>query len=141
MKILQFAFDSDMHSNPYLLHNYQENCVVYTGTHDNNTTLGWFARISDEHKDKVIAYLSQQLGRGREILHGSIHWHLIELAMVSKAQWAVVPMQDILGLDERARMNFPGTTKGNWQWRFRQSDLSGPHKERLLKLTEAHRRA
>ncbi|MFK5968531.1 MAG: 4-alpha-glucanotransferase [Candidatus Marithrix sp.] len=116
MKILQFAFDSGS-DNPYLPHNHVENCVVYTGTHDNNTTLGWFNEVPEHVRHSMCEYL-----------HAPPHempWPLVESAFASVAQLAIVPMQDILMLDGEHRMNVPGVVKGNWQWRFDWSQL--PH--------------
>ncbi|MBE9562615.1 MAG: 4-alpha-glucanotransferase, partial [Proteobacteria bacterium] len=116
MKILQFAFDSDS-DNPYLPHNHVENCVVYTGTHDNNTTLGWFHEVPEHVRHAMCEYL-----------HAPPHempWPLIESAFASVAMLAIVPMQDVLMLDGNHRMNVPGVEKGNWRWRFDWSQL--PH--------------
>ena len=109
MKILQFAFDGD-DSNPYLPHHHIENCVVYTGTHDNDTTLSWFEDLPPDVKDNVYQYM----GNPGE----SMPWALIECAFRSVANWAIVPMQDLLSLGKGHRMNTPGTSEGNWQWRF-----------------------
>lgn len=109
MKILQFAFDSD-DKNPYLPHNYADNCVVYTGTHDNNTALGWFKYLSDQQKARVLEYLGQPTD--------PMPWPLIRAALASPAKLAIIPMQDILALDERHRMNTPGQSNGSWLWRF-----------------------
>ena len=111
MKILQFAFDSD-EQNPYLPHNYRsDNSVVYTGTHDNDTTLGWFtgSQLVDETRARVKRYLRND---GGEISHD-----FIRLALASAARIAIFPMQDVLGFGNDCRMNLPGTTTGNWQWR------------------------
>ena len=109
MKILQFAFGGGA-GNPYLPHNHQENSVVYTGTHDNDTTVGWYEALEPAVSDYVLEYL----GRPR----AAMPWPLIESAYRSVARLAVVPMQDLLGLDASHRMNTPGTTEGNWGWRF-----------------------
>ncbi len=114
MKILQFAFDSGS-DNPYLPHNHVENCVVYTGTHDNNTTLGWFHEVPEHVRHAMCEYL-----------HAPPHempWPLIESAFASVAQLAIVPMQDVLMLDGNHRMNVPGVEKGHWRWRFDWSQL------------------
>lgn len=111
MKVLQFAFDSDQ-TNPYLPHNYQsDNAVVYTGTHDNDTTLGWFtgSQISAATRKRVKRYLGRD---GTDISHD-----FIRLALSSSARIAILPMQDILGFGNDCRMNTPGTVTGNWQWR------------------------
>ncbi|WP_303906889.1 4-alpha-glucanotransferase [Thiohalomonas denitrificans] len=109
MKILQFAFDSGP-DNPYLPHNQEVNSVVYTGTHDNDTTVGWFDSLPHETSAQVLDYL----GNPAE----SIPWPLIRCAYVSVAQLAVIPLQDALALGSEHRMNIPGTTADNWQWRF-----------------------
>ncbi|KHD10061.1 hypothetical protein PN36_20030 [Candidatus Thiomargarita nelsonii] len=114
MKILQFAFDSGP-ENPYLPHNHVEHCIVYTGTHDNNTSLGWFQEIPEHLRYSVCEYL--------QAAPHEMPWPLIEAAFKSIARWAIVPMQDVLTLDGKHRMNMPGVEKGNWRWRFEWSQL------------------
>jgi len=131
MKVLHFAFNSDTDSNAYLPHNYEENCLVYTGTHDNNTTVGWYTcDATDIDRWNMGVYMD----------HGTdehyVHWHLIELALASVANAAIFPVQDILGLDETARMNIPGTLEGNWQWQLQPEQLTHEVLERLATLTE-----
>jgi len=109
MAVLQFAFDSDA-KNPYLPHNLVPNMVVYTGTHDNDTTLGWFWGLSEPHRERVRSYTCAD---GRDIA-----WDLIRMAWASVAGLAITPLQDILMLDGSARMNRPGVPTGNWRWRF-----------------------
>jgi 4-alpha-glucanotransferase len=109
MKILQFAFEGGG-DNPYLPHNHEVDSVVYTGTHDNDTTLSWFDGQSPQLQARVLDYM----GRPSE----PVHWAFVRLAMRSVAQLAILPMQDVLGLDTRARMNLPGTDGGNWSWRM-----------------------
>ncbi|HLF17999.1 MAG TPA: 4-alpha-glucanotransferase [Candidatus Omnitrophota bacterium] len=135
MKVLQFAFGSDAY-NPYLPHNYHNpNCVVYTGTHDNNTTVGWFKHgINEWERKNLHEYLKSDLSVT------DIHWKLISLAMHSKANWAIFPMQDVLGLDEHARMNTPGTTKGNWVWRLKEKQLTPELAKNLANLSTASQR-
>ncbi|HHP7229804.1 MAG TPA: 4-alpha-glucanotransferase, partial [Xenococcaceae cyanobacterium] len=117
MKVLQFAFDSDRDS-PFLPYNYfDRNCVVYTGTHDNNTTLGWFYERSPEDQAKVTDYLGCLCPEG-------IHWGLIRLAMSSVANAAIFPLQDVLGYGADTKMNTPSTSEGNWEWRYRPDVLS-----------------
>ncbi|MDH4222025.1 MAG: 4-alpha-glucanotransferase [candidate division Zixibacteria bacterium] len=136
MKVLLFAFGDDNPMHPYLPHTYDKNCVVYTGTHDNNTVRGWFEKeASPEDKKRLSRYL------GREVPTGEIHRELIRLAMSSIADTAIFPMQDILGLGEEARMNRPATTKGNWQWRLLPEQLSSSHSSMLLEMTEIYGRA
>ena len=109
MKILQFAFSGGA-SNPYLPYNHPERAVVYTGTHDNDTTLGWFAGLSDGER----AHVEDFLGHPTE----PMPWPLIRCALASPARLAILPMQDLLALDGRHRMNLPGTHQGNWLWRL-----------------------
>lgn len=115
MKILQFAFGGG-EDNPYLPENIEENSVAYTGTHDNDTTLGWYLAAPEHIRAHVQHYLQQ--------VSPEMPQALIQLALQSAACLAVVPMQDILGLDSRARMNTPGTTQGNWAWRMEWSQLT-----------------
>lgn len=134
MKILQFAFDSG-DGNPYLPHNYHDNpnCLVYTGTHDNDTTVGWFNSIEPSLKDAVHHYLGGIAPEG-------IHWSLIRYAWNSPANLAIAPLQDLLGLDARARMNAPGCGECNWEWRFQMEELTPEIRERLRDYTEQSNR-
>ncbi|MDD3070064.1 4-alpha-glucanotransferase [Methanoculleus horonobensis] len=114
MKILTFGFAGDVAHNPHAPHNITEGSVAYTGTHDNNTVRGWFEReTSEEQKNLLFRYI------GGPVSGDEIHRILIRLAMLSPADTVIVPMQDVLGLGEEARMNRPGTTEGNWEWRLR----------------------
>jgi len=110
MKVLQFAFDSREESD-YLPHNYGRNCVVYTGTHDNDTLLGWYDAITPEDKEMALTYLNN---RGAD--EKQIHWDYICLAMRSVADTCIIPMQDLLGLGTGARINTPSTLGGKWVW-------------------------
>ena len=114
MKILQFAFN-EMGDGAYYPYNYVENCVCYTGTHDNDTSLGWYLNATPESQDKARRYMSCD---GK-----SIHWDMIRLAMSSVARYAIFPLQDVLGLDSNYRMNTPGTSTNNWAWRFKEGDI------------------
>ncbi len=114
MKILQFAF-GDGPNNPYLPDNYDKNCVVYTGTHDNDTTLGWLQGISHDERNYIYDYL------GNPTL--PLHCALIHAALASVANLAIIPMQDILELGSEHRMNIPGTIENNWKWRFQWHKL------------------
>ena len=114
MKILQFAFSGGP-SNPYLPYNYPERSVVYTGTHDNDTTIGWFAGLSAGER----AHVEDFLGHPAE----PMPWPLIRCALASRARLAMLPLQDLLELDGRHRMNLPGTDAGNWGWRFDWSEV------------------
>jgi 4-alpha-glucanotransferase len=133
MKILQFAFGSD-HMNPYLPFNYVRNCVVYTGTHDNDTTVGWFEAASDYERDRVLRYLGGFPADG-------IHWSLIRVALFSIANQAIIPLQDVLGLGTDARMNTPGQPHGNWDWRYCPEMLTEDLREHLRSLTRFSGRA
>lgn len=114
MKILQFAFDGS-EDNPYLPKYIGADSVVYTGTHDNDTTLGWYQNLSEEQRQPLHLYLNNPQPDMPEAL--------IEMAMESAAEMAIIPMQDILKLDSAHRMNIPGTMQGNWQWRFQWKQL------------------
>lgn len=114
MRVLQFAFDSDA-SNPHLPHNYTRDLAVYTGTHDNDTTLGWYATRDEIVKYRVRRYTGTD---GREL-----NWTFIRLAMNSVADMALYPLQDVLGLGSEARLNLPGRPHGNWTWRYCQESL------------------
>jgi 4-alpha-glucanotransferase len=131
MRILQFAFDDPSPSNPYLPHNYESDTVVYTGTHDNDTLLGWFAALGQPQREFLERYLA-----GGE----PIGWRMIRAAWASVAHLAVVPLPDILGLGAEARMNFPGTPDGNWRWRFRPDQLTEDRMQRLAELTRTYGR-
>ncbi|MBF8269525.1 MAG: 4-alpha-glucanotransferase [Gammaproteobacteria bacterium] len=115
MKVLLFAFDSD-ERNPYLPHNHIRNSVVYTGTHDNNTVLGWYYNLTEAQQQRVLDYLQYP--------QESMPWPLISTALQSVCRTAILPMQDLLGLDGSHRMNIPGTSTGNWLWRFSWEWLS-----------------
>jgi len=133
MKVLQFAFDGNA-SNTYLPHNYTDpRCVVYTGTHDNDTTLGWFRSSPPERRAAILRYLGPANGP-------ELHWDLIRLAFSSVACMAVVPLQDLLGLDSTGRMNTPGQPQGNWCWRYRPGALHSALSARLAELTRTYGR-
>jgi len=135
MKILLFAFGDDYPYGDYLPRNIENNCVIYTGTHDNNTALGWWTEEASEiEKKRVKEYLD------KEIDDHSINWELIELALGSKADTAIFPMQDILGLGAPARMNTPSTTKGNWTWRLESHDFFTKLIEKLSRLSDYYDR-
>jgi 4-alpha-glucanotransferase len=131
MRVLQFGFDDDF-DNPFLPHNFDSKTAVYTGTHDNDTTLGWFHDLGELERGRVQRYL----GRGGD----DIAWDFIRLAMASVAETAVCPLQDVLALGGEARMNFPGRATGNWTWRFREEDLRPELALRLRELTTVYGR-
>ncbi len=132
MRILQFAFGDDA-TNRFLPHNYDTvNTVVYTGTHDNDTTIGWYTTRAGEEQDKVRRYLARD---GHDIA-----WDLLRLAWSSVANYALAPLQDVLGLGTEARMNLPGRAAGNWGWRYTTQQLHECVHGRLRDLTEVYNR-
>ena len=132
MKVLQFAFGSDGDKR-FLPFNYERNFVVYTGTHDNDTTVGWFNQLSAQNRAAVLSYFNYTSPQ-------RIHWDLIRLAHSSVANQAIVPLQDILGLGTEARMNFPGKELGNWGWRYQPTALTQEISDRLKIITETYGR-
>ena len=138
MAILQFAFGSDAQGNGFLPHNYSRRKVVYTGTHDNDTVVGWWnAGVGDStrtaaeverERERALAYVG---GDG-----GEIHWDFVRTLLVSVADTAIVPLQDVLGVGSEGRMNLPGRGDGNWRWRFAASDLTPELRARLRAITE-----
>ena len=134
-RVLQFGFDG--HSdNPYLPGNYIQNTVVYTGTHDNDTTRGWFETLPEDQRRNLWNYVKRAPGKSDEVA-----WELIRLAWSSTAGLAIAPLQDLLNLGAEARMNVPGSMGGNWRWRCTDEMLSQQIFERLLGLTmESNRR-
>ena len=135
MKVLLFAFGEDLPTNPYAPHNFDRECVVYTGTHDNNTVCGWFENeATPEERERVRRYL------GRHVSSREIHMELIRLAMMSVAKIAIFPMQDVLGLGEDARMNRPATNEGNWLWRLLPQQMDPALTGQLREITEIYGR-
>ena len=135
MKVLLFAFGQDLPANPYAPHNYEPNCVVYTGTHDNNTARGWFEQEAEAgDKERLQQYV------GRVVDAGNAAETLIRLAMSSVARLSVLPMQDVLNLDEQSRMNLPSQSRGNWAWRLLPDQLAEPQAARLRDLTRIYGR-
>ncbi|MCK6619458.1 MAG: 4-alpha-glucanotransferase [Calditrichaceae bacterium] len=132
MKILQFAFGGDPDA-PYLPHNFERNCLVYTGSHDNDTTRGWFETAPPHEREFCLKYI----GATRE----SIPWEFIRLATASVALLAVFPLQDVLDLGSEARMNVPGKPSGNWGWRYQAGQLQDWHAARLADLAHLFGRA
>jgi len=133
-RVLQFAFDG--HSdNPYLPNNYAPNSVVYTGTHDNSTSRGWYEELPPDQPQNLWRYL--QLPPGES---GEVAWNLIRLAWSSRAALAIAPLQDLLNLGAEARMNVPGHVEGNWSWRATEKLLSSADFDSLRELTEGSNR-
>ncbi len=131
MKVLQFAFAGGP-ENGFLPHHYEHNCVVYTGTHDNDTTKGWFEKATDREKEFVRRYCCNGTGQ--------IHWDLIRLASRSVADVAIFPFQDVLGLGSEGRMNFPGKALGNWEWRFSWNQVGPEHAEKMYEISALYGR-
>jgi 4-alpha-glucanotransferase len=138
MRVLQFAFGGDA-NNTHLPHRFINNAVVYTGTHDNDTTKGWFDSLfagDEDHLRRTREYCLKYLGvDGREI-----GWDMIRAASASVADTVIVPLQDVLGLGSEGRMNLPATSDGNWNWRFRAEALTEKHSSRLRELSEIYGR-
>lgn len=135
MRVLLFAFGGDFPNSSFLPHLHEPNCVVYTGTHDNNTIRGWFEKEADSKtKTNLFRYL------GREVPVEELHWELIRMAMMSTAETVIVPLQDVLGLGSEARMNRPASRRGNWLWRFGWDTLGSETTDRLRDITETYGR-
>lgn len=126
MQVLQFAFSED--DSLYMPHRHTPNAVVYTGTHDNDTTRGWFESLGKPERERILHYLGCD--------EGEIEWALIRAAYGSVADRAIVPLQDVLGLGSEARMNTPGKADGNWSWRARREDFQPEFATRLRRLAE-----
>ena len=145
IKVLQFAFSSDSATSDFLPHNYARGAVVYTGTHDNDTTAGWFfdpggPMRSPEETEKERRRVLRYLGLPADHDGRDIHWHMIRLALGSVANVAIVPVQDLLGLGSDARMNRPGTDRGNWRFRLPPGALTADLAARLRELTATYGR-
>jgi 4-alpha-glucanotransferase len=143
MAILQFAFGTDPQAPTFRPHNYQRNVVVYTGTHDNDTTVGWWTGDTG-HSTRSQKEIEEERELTRRYLTtdgGEIHWDFIRAVQASVADTAIVPAQDLLGLGSEARFNRPGTASGNWRWRLRPGQLTRPTMERLGVMTETYDRA
>lgn len=131
MNILQFAFDEP--KNRFLPHNNIRNAVTYTGTHDNDTTRGWYATVPEHERDYYRRYTSRD--------GSDVAWDLIRLAWASVADLAIAPLQDILDLGTESRMNVPGTAEGNWRWRMPAAGLNDWARSRLVEMTQVYGRA
>jgi 4-alpha-glucanotransferase len=136
MRILMFGFNEDS-SSPHLPHHYSKNCVVYSGTHDNDTALGWWEKASLNEQQ----FLARYVGLSDAQAVQEINWLLIRLAFASVADLAIVPLQDVFGLDGRARMNDPSKIPGNWRWRYNSSALlTAELRDRLRSLAQLYSR-
>jgi 4-alpha-glucanotransferase len=132
MRVMQFGF-ADPGAEIYLPHRFEANTVVYTGTHDNTTTQGWWAEATPALRQHVLDYLGT--GDGHDI-----HWQLIRAACASVADTAIHPLQDVLGLGAEHRMNLPGQGEGHWEWRFGWEQVQPVHAERLAHFGGLYRR-
>ncbi|MEO7672590.1 MAG: 4-alpha-glucanotransferase [Pyrinomonadaceae bacterium] len=139
MRILQFAFGSDS-KNPHMPHNYIQNSVVYTGTHDNETVVGWYKARKKQKRAQPLDITLEHCLNYLKSDGRNINWDFISAAIASVADIAIMPMQDILGLDNRSRMNTPATTKDNWSWRYKDSDLAEATASRLAELNKLYGR-
>ncbi|MFH1523634.1 MAG: 4-alpha-glucanotransferase, partial [Chloroflexota bacterium] len=134
MKILQFAFSGP--DNLFLPHSYPRNCVVYTGTHDNDTTRGWYESAPENEKDFARRYL----GSPESLTSDAFTEKLIRAAWASVATFALAPLQDFINLDTKARMNYPSQLGGNWEWRMTEDAMSGKLLDRLKELNCLYQR-
>lgn len=134
MKVLQFAFGDTNRENPYIPYNHNFNSIIYTGTHDNNTTLGWYREGGKELREHLDTYLGWKITEEEvpEVLH--------RMALQSVGALAIVPLQDLIGLGGEAIMNIPGSTKGNWTWRVKSSEIPVHRVEQLFDLNELYGR-
>jgi 4-alpha-glucanotransferase len=149
IKILQFAFGSDPNAPDFLPHNYPRNAVVYTGTHDNDTTAGWFhdvgsgtrsAEQTEKERRVTLDYLGLEPPAQSGAAARDIHWQMIRMILMSVANVAIIPAQDLLGLGSESRMNRPGTDRGNWAWRLLPGALTPALAERLRSLCATYDR-
>jgi len=143
MAILQFAFGNDPQGPTFRPHNYVRNLVAYTGTHDNDTTLGWWNSEGTIDSIRAPADVVKERAFARTYL-GSVNepmnWAMMRAVLASVADTAIIPLQDVLGLGTEARMNLPGTSTGNWRWRFQRGALSSELAEQLRELNKAYDR-
>ena len=143
IRVLQFAFGNDPDAENHKPHNYPRNCVVYTGTHDNDTTIGWFADKKQNASTRSKADIDRELASALRYLKSDgreVNWDMIRLAFMSVANLAIIPMQDFLGLGSWARMNLPGVDHGNWEWRISERTLTPRLTRRILAITETYGR-
>jgi 4-alpha-glucanotransferase len=143
MRILQMAFGNDPKAPDYRPHNHIVNCAVYTATHDHNTTVGWFTAEPGTQTTQTTEEVKKEREYALKYLStdgSEIHWDFIRLALSSVARIAIFPLQDVLGLGTEARMNLPGTSQGNWEWRFTDDMLTPTIREKLRELTTVYER-
>lgn len=135
MKVLQFAFGDDLPGSIHIPHNYPQNSFAYTGTHDNNTIVGWFTKDADKQSIKNLKQYA-----GTKVSEENVHLVLMKLAYASVAKTVIIPIQDVLGFDEKARMNTPASTEKNWSWRLQPGELSPLLHKQLRKLVGFYNR-
>jgi 4-alpha-glucanotransferase len=136
MKVLQFAFGPDLPASPHIPHNFTSHFIVYTGTHDNNTTRGWYRHEADEDtRTRLLAYV------GKDLDEDEVPHLLCRIAMSSVADTCILPVQDLLGLDELGRMNTPASGENNWSWRLLPGQLDKESRRRLRQWTEIYNRS
>ncbi|MBK7883638.1 MAG: 4-alpha-glucanotransferase [Chitinophagaceae bacterium] len=135
MKILQFAFSEDLPVNRYIPHNYAQNFITYTGTHDNNTVRGWYRHDTDDDMRRRIEEYT-----GRALTEDDMPWMMCKLVYSSVAKTVIIPLQDLLGLDEMARMNTPASGDNNWQWRLLPGQLTQQAQQQLREWTKMYNR-
>lgn len=143
MAVLQFAFRGENSNNSFLPHNHSRDLVVYTGTHDNDTTVGWWRQTGGDKNTETDREIEKERKFAGQYLNSNgheIHWSFIRAALASVADTAIIPLQDLLGLGSEARMNVPGQAKGNWRWRCQQEMLSEEVKYRFRELTQIYGR-
>lgn len=134
MKVLQFAFGNDMPRSVHIPHNHSKNFIVYTGTHDNNTTRGWYNEVDDHTKELLKQYA------GKDVGEEEVHWVLARMAYASVAKTAILPLQDVLNLDGSARMNIPASADSNWSWRLTPGQVNRDIEEKLRHLVYMYNR-
>jgi 4-alpha-glucanotransferase len=143
MAILQFAFGRDPQAPQFKPHNYPRHLVAYTGTHDNDTTVGWWTSTAGAGSIRTSADVAEEMEYARRYLNtdgSEINWVMIRTLMASVADTVLFPLEDVLGVGSEGRMNLPGTSSGNWRWRFRQGDLTPPMSARLKQMVETYER-
>lgn len=134
MKVLQFAFGNDLPRSVHIPHNHSKNFIVYTGTHDNNTTRGWY-KDADENTRRLLNEYA-----GKEVSEEEVHWTLARMAYASIAKTVILPLQDVLNLDETARMNIPASAENNWAWRLTQGQVNRSVEDKLKQLVHMFNR-
>jgi 4-alpha-glucanotransferase len=132
MRVLMFGFANELAGNVNAIHNIPEDCVVFTGTHDNNTVRGWYEFEASSFEKRRL-----EMVLGREPALDELHWDMIRLAMMSQARMCIIPVQDLLGVGSEARINYPGNYEGNWLWRMSPGQFAALPQKRLRDLTEA----